>query len=144
MCTLFDTHMHAVSCAETEMQHPTHSDGMKTWDHLHTLQLLLDSPDLLHLLFIFPNPFVFPCSVHIRSTAATLSFFSLFHLHKMFLFWTSPQSLRHDPKILYNSVHVITHLLKWIHCGALRVNYGIIATLHLCCPFSCSQQQTRH
>lgn len=38
-------------------------------------QLLLDSSYPLHLLFIFPNPFVFPCSVHICSTAATLSFF---------------------------------------------------------------------
>lgn len=77
MCvyTLFGTHTHAVSCTETEMQH-----------HQHTFQLLLDSPYRLHLLFIFLNPSVFPCSVHTQSSSHTF-FFSLFHLH-LHHFWT--------------------------------------------------------
>lgn len=53
----------------------SHTMRIWTWDHLHGLQLLPDSPHPLHLLFILHNPFVFPHSVHIGSTAATLSFF---------------------------------------------------------------------
>lgn len=53
----------------------SHTMRIWTWDHLHGLQLLPDSPYPLHLLFSLHNPSVFPHSVHIGSTAATLSFF---------------------------------------------------------------------
>lgn len=136
------------------MQHSTHSDDMKTWNHLHTLQLLLDPLCPLHVLFIFQNPFVSPfLCTHMQHGSSTFFLFLICtsirselcnetlpsdyfkklwlilqtrdssyywllqvkHLfptgaNKTFLFWISLQPLRHDQKILYNSVHGITHL----------------------------------
>lgn len=67
------------SLAHTHMPYPAAPPHTVTIWKLEIIcirsQLLLDSSYPLHLLFIFPNPFVFPCSVHICSTAATLSFF---------------------------------------------------------------------
>lgn len=120
----------------------THTVTIWTRGHQHTLQLFLNTPKPLHLLFIFPNHFVFPCSIHLHSTAATLflyfpssicahiiseacnepdvyfSYYWLLQLRLLFptgagkMFLLSPPLLRHDSKTLHNSVLVITHPSK--------------------------------
>lgn len=169
LSTLSMTHKHMLYPALK----PECCDDMKTPNHLHAVQLLLDSAPSHPPPVYLPKSFCFPLfCTHTQYGSHTFSFLSFpssicislmsepcnenchvllfkivlaihglvipatktFISNRTFFLWTY-----HKPTEPWTK-----NPLQLCTCNytPVCVHFGITATLHLCCPFNCSQQQT--